>query len=170
VLLLDEPLGALDMKLRKAMQLELKNLQERVGITFDYVTHDQEEALTMSDRIAVMKKGRILLVDEPPDSWAYLFDEGMASGHAGKFTMLNDVREAMGAALKCLGYSLNSTDQEELAEARALLIEQKQWVHSYNAENYEDMLSANETVMAHSWSGSRTWEKPPPLTSACGRR
>lgn len=65
VLLLDEPLGALDMKLRKAMQLELKNLQERVGITFIYVTHDQEEALTMSDRIAVMKGGRIHQVDEP---------------------------------------------------------------------------------------------------------
>jgi spermidine/putrescine transport system ATP-binding protein len=65
VLLLDEPLGALDLKLRKAMQLELKNLQERVGITFVYVTHDQEEALTMSDRIAVMEGGRVLQVDEP---------------------------------------------------------------------------------------------------------
>lgn len=65
VLLLDEPLGALDMKLRKAMQLELKDLQERVGITFVYVTHDQEEALTMSDRIAVMRRGRVLQVDEP---------------------------------------------------------------------------------------------------------
>jgi spermidine/putrescine transport system ATP-binding protein len=54
VLLLDEPLGALDLKLRQAMQVELKELQERVGITFIYVTHDQEEALTMSDRIAVM--------------------------------------------------------------------------------------------------------------------
>jgi spermidine/putrescine transport system ATP-binding protein len=53
VLLLDEPLGALDLKLRKAMQIELKSLQERIGITFIYVTHDQEEALTMSDRIAV---------------------------------------------------------------------------------------------------------------------
>jgi spermidine/putrescine transport system ATP-binding protein len=65
VLLLDEPLGALDLKLRKEMQLELKNLQERVGITFVYVTHDQEEALTMSDRIAVMKGGRVLQVDAP---------------------------------------------------------------------------------------------------------
>jgi spermidine/putrescine transport system ATP-binding protein len=60
VLLLDEPLGALDLKLRKAMQLELKAIQEEVGITFIYVTHDQEEALTMSDRIAVMRRGRIL--------------------------------------------------------------------------------------------------------------
>ncbi len=62
VLLLDEPLGALDLKLRKEMQLELKRLQREVGITFIYVTHDQEEALTMSDRIAVMSGGRVLQV------------------------------------------------------------------------------------------------------------
>lgn len=66
VLLLDEPLGALDLKLRKAMQLELKQLNREVGITFVYVTHDQEEALTMSDRIAVMSQGRILQLG-PPD-------------------------------------------------------------------------------------------------------
>jgi spermidine/putrescine transport system ATP-binding protein len=65
VLLLDEPLGALDLKLRKAMQLELKALQHHVGITFVYVTHDQEEALTMSDRIAVMNKGRVLQIGQP---------------------------------------------------------------------------------------------------------
>jgi spermidine/putrescine transport system ATP-binding protein len=59
VLLLDEPLGALDAKLRKALQIELKALQQQVGITFIYVTHDQEEALTMSDRIAVMSDGRV---------------------------------------------------------------------------------------------------------------
>ncbi|HET7560152.1 MAG TPA: ABC transporter ATP-binding protein [Limnochordia bacterium] len=59
VLLLDEPLGALDLKLRKAMQIELKQLQQALGMTFIYVTHDQEEALTMSDRIAVMNRGRI---------------------------------------------------------------------------------------------------------------
>ncbi len=62
VLLLDEPLGALDLKLRQNMQLELKDLQNRVGITFVYVTHDQEEALTMSDRIGVMSEGRLLQV------------------------------------------------------------------------------------------------------------
>ncbi len=62
VLLLDEPLGALDLKLRQQMQIELKELQERVGITFVYVTHDQEEALTMSDRIGVMSEGRLLQV------------------------------------------------------------------------------------------------------------
>jgi spermidine/putrescine transport system ATP-binding protein len=64
VLLLDEPLGALDLKLRQNMQYELKDLQSRVGITFIYVTHDQEEALTMSDRIGVMSEGRLLQVGD----------------------------------------------------------------------------------------------------------
>ena len=64
-LLLDEPLGALDLKLRQTMQLELKRIQREVGITFLYVTHDQEEALTMSDRIAVMNEGRIEQIDTP---------------------------------------------------------------------------------------------------------
>ena len=67
VLLLDEPLGALDLKLRKAMQIELKAIQERLGITFIYVTHDQEEALTMSDRIAVMRAGEICQVGPPEE-------------------------------------------------------------------------------------------------------
>ena len=65
VLLLDEPLGALDLKLRQEMQIELKAIQQRVGLTFIYVTHDQEEALTMSDRLAVMNAGRIEQVGSP---------------------------------------------------------------------------------------------------------
>jgi spermidine/putrescine transport system ATP-binding protein len=65
VLLLDEPLGALDLKLRKEMQIELKRIQEQVGITFIYVTHDQGEALSMSDRVAVMSNGVIEQIDEP---------------------------------------------------------------------------------------------------------
>ena len=65
VVLLDEPLGALDLKLRKAMQLELKTLQREIGLTFVYVTHDQEEALTMSDRMAVMDRGRVLQIGDP---------------------------------------------------------------------------------------------------------
>jgi spermidine/putrescine transport system ATP-binding protein len=76
VLLLDEPLGALDAKLRRSLKVELKALQERVGITFLYVTHDQEEALTMSDRLAVMRLGKIVqmggpheIYDEPADTY-----------------------------------------------------------------------------------------------------
>ena len=71
VLLLDEPLGALDLKLRKDMQLELKNMQQRLGITFLYVTHDQEEALTMSDTIVVMRDGHILQIGDPK----HIYDE-----------------------------------------------------------------------------------------------
>ena len=67
VLLLDEPLSALDFKLRKDMQIELKRLQSETGITFVFVTHDQEEALTMSDRIAVMNKGKVLQIGAPRD-------------------------------------------------------------------------------------------------------
>ncbi len=67
VLLLDEPLGALDLKLRKGLQVELKRIQQEVGITFVYVTHDQEEALTMSDRIAVMNRGRIEQIADPEE-------------------------------------------------------------------------------------------------------
>ena len=71
VLLLDEPLGALDLKLREEMQIELKEIQEEVGITFIYVTHDQEEALTMSDRLAVFNHGRIEQVGSPADVYEH---------------------------------------------------------------------------------------------------
>jgi len=67
VLLLDEPLGALDLKLRQAMQIELKSIQERLSMTFIYVTHDQEEALTMSDRLAVMNQGKVEQVGSPAE-------------------------------------------------------------------------------------------------------
>jgi putative spermidine/putrescine transport system ATP-binding protein len=71
VLLLDEPLGALDLKLRQEMQIELKSIQKRVGLTFIYVTHDQEEALTMSDRLAVMNKGKIEQVGTPAEVYEH---------------------------------------------------------------------------------------------------
>ncbi|MGH2627323.1 MAG: ABC transporter ATP-binding protein, partial [Anaerolineales bacterium] len=71
VLLLDEPLGALDLKLRQQMQVELKAIQEQVGITFQYVTHDQEEALTMSDRIAVFNRGRVEQVGSPAELYEH---------------------------------------------------------------------------------------------------
>jgi spermidine/putrescine transport system ATP-binding protein len=80
VLLLDEPLGALDAKLRKTLQVELKALQEAVGITFVYVTHDQEEALTMSDRLAVMAGGRIEQVGSPAELY-----EAPASSYVAGF-------------------------------------------------------------------------------------
>ncbi|MDH6366905.1 MULTISPECIES: ABC transporter ATP-binding protein [Breznakia] len=79
VLLLDEPLGALDLKLRKEMQLELKKIQQEVGITFIYVTHDQEEALTMSDKIVVMREGEIEQVGTPVDIYNEPVNEYVAN-------------------------------------------------------------------------------------------
>jgi spermidine/putrescine transport system ATP-binding protein len=79
VLLLDEPLGALDLKLRKQMQLELKRIQQEVGITFVYVTHDQEEAMTMSDRLAVMRHGKIEQIGPPEDVYETPQTEFVAS-------------------------------------------------------------------------------------------
>jgi spermidine/putrescine transport system ATP-binding protein len=78
VLLLDEPLGALDLKLRKQMQVELKQIQREVGITFVYVTHDQEEALSMSDRIAVMNRGKVAQCGPPEDIYERPSEEFVA--------------------------------------------------------------------------------------------
>jgi spermidine/putrescine transport system ATP-binding protein len=89
VLLLDEPLGALDAKLRKTLQLELKGLQEEIGITFVYVTHDQEEALTMSDRIAVMSEGRIVQVGPPREVY-----EAPATAYVADFLGVSNLMDA----------------------------------------------------------------------------
>lgn len=89
VLLLDEPLGALDAKLRKRLQIELKALQEEVGITFVYVTHDQEEALTMSDRIAVMSQGRVEQVGPPKEIY-----EEPATAYVADFLGVSNLMEA----------------------------------------------------------------------------
>ncbi len=89
VLLLDEPLGALDAKLRKALQIELKSIQEEVGITFIYVTHDQEEALTMSDRIAVMSNGRVEQVGPPKEVY-----EEPATAYVADFLGVSNMMDA----------------------------------------------------------------------------
>ena len=94
VLLLDEPLGALDAKLRKRLQIELKALQEEVGITFIYVTHDQEEALTMSDRIAVMSQGRVEQVGKPKDIY-----ESPATAYVADFLGVSNLMDASAAGV-----------------------------------------------------------------------
>jgi spermidine/putrescine transport system ATP-binding protein len=94
VLLLDEPLGALDLKLRKQMQLELKRIQQEVGITFIYVTHDQEEAMTMSDRFAVMRHGKIEQIGGPEEVYESPSTEFVA-GFLGASNMLDgEIKEA----------------------------------------------------------------------------
>jgi spermidine/putrescine transport system ATP-binding protein len=96
VLLLDEPLGALDLKLRKKMQLELKRIQQEVGITFIYVTHDQEEAMTMSDRLAVMRLGQMEQLGQPEDVYENPATEFVA-GFLGASNLLEgDVKESNG--------------------------------------------------------------------------
>jgi len=87
VLLLDEPLGALDLKLRQGMQIELKRIQQEVGITFIYVTHDQEEALTMSDRIAVFARGRVDQIGSPVEVYEHPATEFVA-GFVGVSNLL----------------------------------------------------------------------------------
>ena len=95
VLLLDEPLGALDLKLREEMQIELKAIQQQVGITFIYVTHDQEEALTMSDRLAVFNRGRIEQVGAPADVYEHPATRFVA-GFVGTSNLLTgDVAQAV---------------------------------------------------------------------------
>ena len=112
ILMLDEPLGALDLKMRKEMQLELKSMHDRLGITFIYVTHDQEEALTMSDKIVVLSEGKIQQIGTPEDIYnepknAFVADfigesnifKGIMTGHmkvrfcGGEFTGMDDVAE-----------------------------------------------------------------------------
>ena len=120
VLLLDEPLGALDAKLRKALQVELKALQEAVGITFVYVTHDQEEALTMSDRLAVMAGGRIEQVGSPTE----LYEEPASTYVAGFLGVANLLSAKAGGELVVLQQNLATTSAEvaALAGSRVRLV------------------------------------------------
>ncbi len=101
VLLLDEPLGALDAKLRKAMQLELKKLQSDVGITFIYVTHDQEEALTMSDRLAVMSQGVVEQVGTPAEIYENPQSAFVANFIGVSNIYLSDVNRVEGGVAEC---------------------------------------------------------------------
>ena len=116
VLLLDEPLGALDLKLRQAMQLELKDIQREVGITFVYVTHDQEEALTMSDRIGIMNEGMLLQIGasediyENPNSRFVAGFIGETNFIAGTVAEDGAVRLANGVVVKARTFSVKGTE------------------------------------------------------------
>jgi spermidine/putrescine transport system ATP-binding protein len=118
VLLLDEPLGALDAKLRRSLKVELKALQERVGITFIYVTHDQEEALTMSDRIAVMNAGRIAQIGTPQEVYESPADAYVADflGAANLLHIVVAERVRGGASTLKLGDIALTTSNEVPAE------------------------------------------------------
>ena len=121
VLLLDEPLGALDAKLRRSLKVELKALQERVGITFIYVTHDQEEALTMSDRLAVMNAGRIAQIGTPQEVYESPADAYVADflGAANLLPVVVAERVPGGASSLKLGDIALTTSNEVPAEPGA---------------------------------------------------
>jgi len=88
-----------------------------------------------------------------PSSWADLFDPAMAAEYEGQITMLNDSRETIGAALKYLGYSLNTTDEAQLEEAKQVLIAVKPYLFSFDSDQFEDLIVADEVVIGHGWSG-----------------
>jgi putative spermidine/putrescine transport system ATP-binding protein len=112
VLLLDEPLGALDLKLRQEMQLELKRIQQQVGITFIYVTHDQEEALTMSDRMAVMSNGRIEQIGPPVEVY-----ERPATEFVAGFIGISNLLERDGIRFVVRPEKLRMLEEGEMADA-----------------------------------------------------
>jgi spermidine/putrescine transport system ATP-binding protein len=116
VLLLDEPLGALDLKLRKQMQVELKRIQKEVGITFIYVTHDQEEAMTMSDRIAVMNKGRYEQLGDPET----LYERPMTRFVAGFLGVSNLLRASVDGSAD--GYALARLADDTTVRVPAALV------------------------------------------------
>jgi spermidine/putrescine transport system ATP-binding protein len=124
VLLLDEPLGALDLKLRKEMQLELKTLQREVGITFVYVTHDQEEALTMSDRIAVMSAGKALQVGTPTEIYERPGSRFVADfiGETNFLAGALACREGKRATIDCGGLAIVAETDRALAPGERVTI------------------------------------------------
>jgi spermidine/putrescine transport system ATP-binding protein len=137
VLLLDEPLGALDAKLRRQLQVELKQLQEQVGITFVYVTHDQEEALTMSDRLAVMKDGKVEQVGRPKE----VYEEPLTA-YVADFLGVSNLMPAVvagpsgpGARVQLGDFELESTagDTSVRGEATVTIRPERVLLESYGA-------------------------------------
>jgi len=127
VLLLDEPLGALDAKLRKELQIELKALQEEVGVTFIYVTHDQEEALTMSDRLAVMAGGRIEQIGSPVDVY-----EEPATAYVADFLGVSNMMSAEGdgtGRARVGDFHLTATGGDLAARGQIRLVIRPERVH-----------------------------------------
>jgi spermidine/putrescine transport system ATP-binding protein len=124
VLLLDEPLGALDLKLRKAMQLELRDIHQRLGMTFVYVTHDQEEAMVMSDRVVLMNNGHIVQVGTPTEIYNHPSNE-FASRFIGEANLLNGEIKALspdGAKVEINGLTLLTPLKEGLSEGQKVII------------------------------------------------
>jgi spermidine/putrescine transport system ATP-binding protein len=153
VLLLDEPLGALDAKLRRSLKVELKALQERVGITFIYVTHDQEEALTMSDRLAVMHAGRIAQIGTPQEVYESPADAYVADflGAANLIEILVSERAGDSASTLALGDTVLTTSVEVPAapgaKAQAVIRPERVRVESHGSEGSNRVPALVERVV-----------------------
>ena len=146
VLLLDEPLGALDLKLRKAMQLELKQIQSEVGITFIYVTHDQEEAITMSDRIAVMNNGVVEQVGGSREIYEYPANRFVAD-FIGETNFIEGKVSGLGAhtTLESAGVSFSGRKNKNVVKGQSAMLAirpEKIWLLAKNGAN----ASASERV------------------------
>ena len=153
VLLLDEPLGALDLKLRKQMQVELKGIQREVGITFLYVTHDQEEALAMSDRIAVMEDGEVRQCGTPEEVYERP-DGPFVAGFIGISNLLPATVENGGVRLAS-GAQCAAPVPEECAEGSAVHLSvrpEKIWLD----ELEDGMVSLEGTIVERVYVGTTT--------------
>jgi spermidine/putrescine transport system ATP-binding protein len=152
VLLLDEPLGALDAKLRRSLKVELKALQERVGITFLYVTHDQEEALTMSDRLGVMNSGRIVQVGTPREVY-----EEPADTYVADFLGVSNLMEVevveCGPGARCqvrVGETALASDRAEvdgLGRAHAVIRPERVRIEPYGSAGHNRIAAMVERLV-----------------------
>jgi spermidine/putrescine transport system ATP-binding protein len=153
VLLLDEPLGALDLQLRKQMQIELKEIQREVGITFAYVTHDQEEALTMSDRIAVMNEG-VLQQCGPPEEIYERPANAFVAGFIGISNLLPGLVEDHGVRLDSGQHIAASVDDGIAAGSKVLVCVRPEKLHLGAPQNGEARVEG--TVVETVYLGTAT--------------
>ncbi|OPJ56186.1 ABC transporter ATP-binding protein [Clostridium oryzae] len=154
VLLLDEPLGALDLKLRKQMQVELKRLQKKLGITFIYVTHDQEEALNMSDKIAVMNSGIIEQFGTPKEIYEKPQTKFVA-GFIGESSLFaGNVIEEQGdkAVINCYGRKINVSGYKLKKGVGMVISVRPENIRFSNEKSEEYMIKA--TIKEHRYAGS----------------
>ncbi len=155
VLLLDEPLGALDLKLRRQMQVELKAIQREVGITFVYVTHDQEEALSMSDRIAVMNEGRVAQCGPPEEIYEHPGGEFVA-GFIGISNLLEGTVEDSGSVRIANGLKIPVTLPGDISHGDSVKLSVRPEKIAVDEEVNESMVSLEGTVAARVYLGVMT--------------
>jgi spermidine/putrescine transport system ATP-binding protein len=155
VLLLDEPLGALDLKLRRQMQVELKAIQREVGITFVYVTHDQEEALSMSDRIAVMNAGRVAQCGPPEDIYEHPSEEFVA-GFIGISNLINGTVDESGRVAIANGLAVPVELPEGVTRGDRVNIAVRPEKIAVDEEIEDEMVTVEGEIVARVYLGVMT--------------